>query len=324
MGSIFFYNIQKENGIVNGYGLVDVGGEVKYQLNWRKVFPNNTEVITNYCQFVYNSYLSVKVLGDSSYLYKYLNPNLIAVVTNRKSNQDISNSKPEDFITTIYIIDTVSGQIIHQILQKTASGPVSIVAAENWVVYSYWNTKGHRFEISVVELYKKENEKNQVKVLQQSYVFPNFIKKLDVTKTKLGISNKQILATLDDGHVMSLDKRFLDPRRPTEMTPEAMKEGLIPYIALISNSPKLYINYYNIIEKLKDIETSPSNLESTSLVAIYGLDFYFTHVSGGKIYDRLDVSFNEEWIILILFVFLIIAIITSKIANRRIIYSYWK
>lgn len=34
-----------------------------------------------------------------------------------------------------------------------ANGPVHVVMAENWVVYTYWSRVAHRFQSTVVELY---------------------------------------------------------------------------------------------------------------------------------------------------------------------------
>lgn len=57
-----------------------------------------------------------------------LNPNLLAVVT------ESTDTHPERSFIGIYLIDGVTGRIIHSSVQKKAEGPVHIVHSENWVV----------------------------------------------------------------------------------------------------------------------------------------------------------------------------------------------
>ena len=66
-----------------------------------------------------------KVLGDRSVLYKYLNPNLIGVVTTGMDGQKIP-------FVNVYLIDTVTGSIINSFNHKRCKGPVQIVHSENW------------------------------------------------------------------------------------------------------------------------------------------------------------------------------------------------
>uniref|UniRef100_A0A8C5GAP3 ER membrane protein complex subunit 1 n=1 Tax=Gouania willdenowi TaxID=441366 RepID=A0A8C5GAP3_GOUWI len=69
-----------------------------------------------------------RVMGDRSVLYKYLNPNLLAVVT---ESTDVHQER--SFIG-ILLIDGVTGRIIHEAVQRKAKGPVHVVHSENWVV----------------------------------------------------------------------------------------------------------------------------------------------------------------------------------------------
>ena len=56
-----------------------------------------------------------------------LNPNLLAVVT---ESTDIHHERT--FIG-IFLVDGVTGRIVHSSVQRKAKGPVHIVHAENWV-----------------------------------------------------------------------------------------------------------------------------------------------------------------------------------------------
>lgn len=61
-------------------------------------------------------------------LLQSLNPNLLAVVT------ESTDTHHERTFVGIYLIDGVTGRIIHSSVQKKAKGPVHIVHSENWVV----------------------------------------------------------------------------------------------------------------------------------------------------------------------------------------------
>lgn len=61
---------------------------------------------------------------------QYLNPNLLAVVT-----ESTDNHQERSFVG-ILLIDGVTGRIIHEAVQRKAKGPVHVVHSENWVVVS--------------------------------------------------------------------------------------------------------------------------------------------------------------------------------------------
>lgn len=66
-----------------------------------------------------------------SIILQYLNPNLLAVVT---ESTDLHQER--SFVGMI-LIDGVTGRIIHEAVQRKARGPVHVVHSENWVVVSY-------------------------------------------------------------------------------------------------------------------------------------------------------------------------------------------
>lgn len=68
---------------------------------------------------------------------------------------------------------------------------------------------------------------------------------------------------------------FLDPRRPLASSPELREEGVIPYMPELPVPAEAIINYNQTMLRVQGIHTSPSGLESTCLVFVYGL---------GKIY----------------------------------------
>jgi len=201
---------------------------------WRKVWGGTSEqviYISDSNQIKMNSHAPALVLGDNSVLWKYLNPNLIIVATSSSGStaqmtdddttgsDEISVSESENYVITIYLIDTISGNIVYRIEHRHATGPLQIVHAENWVVAYFWNTKSHSYEFSTLELFRNtpnwagrgyssytENPV-PIEVRKNNYLFPYSVNTMATTVTHQGITNKKILLGLASGHVMVLDKR---------------------------------------------------------------------------------------------------------------------
>lgn len=68
-----------------------------------------------------------KVLGDRSVLYKYDNPNLVAIM---------SVDSPHT-VLSINLVDAASGAIVYTAKHERASEPVNLLHCENWVVVNF-------------------------------------------------------------------------------------------------------------------------------------------------------------------------------------------
>ncbi len=171
-----------------------------------------------------------KVLGNRTTLYKYLNPNLVGVVTGPPSNAPPSDSAA----CSIYLVDGGKGTIIYHTVLPSVAGACDVKAAlvENWLVYHYYDNevgvnqaKGHR--VVSVELYEGygvddkrrryvifvmsagkrqancallsselsslSNETTAVSVYEQAYIFPRGIRTFTPTSTSYGITVKDII-----------------------------------------------------------------------------------------------------------------------------------
>lgn len=82
-----------------------------------------------------------RVLSDRSVLYKYINPNLVAVST-------LGLHSIHKSVLNVYLIDVVSGAVVFSMTHKRAQQPFHMVHAENWIAYTYYNEKVRRTEIS--------------------------------------------------------------------------------------------------------------------------------------------------------------------------------
>ena len=72
--------------------------------------------------------------------------------------------------------------------------------------------------------------------------------------------------------VLSLDRRFLDPRRPTnDPTKAEIEEKLVKYQPFLHIVRLSMITYGLQVERTAHIATAPTTLESTSVAVVSGL-----------------------------------------------------
>lgn len=281
-----------------------------------------------------------KVTVDQDVSYKYISKNLLFVATvTPKSAGDIGSVIPEDSWLFVYLIDTVTGRVLHRMSQHGSQGPVHAVLSENWVVYHYFNLQAHRYEMSVIEIYDQSRADNkdvlklvlgkhnltaalssysrpEVITKCQSYFFTHSVKTMAVMATAKDITSRQLLIGTIGDQVLAVDRRFLDPRRTVNPTQAEKEEGIIPLTDSLPIMPQAYVTHALKVEGLKNIITIPAKLESTALVFAHGLDLFFTQLAPSKIYDSLTEDFSYA-LLLITIVALVIAIFVTWILSER-------
>nr|KAF6504862.1 ER membrane protein complex subunit 1 [Rousettus aegyptiacus] len=326
--SIFFYLVDAEQGRLCGYRLRK---DLTTELSWELTIPPEVQRIVKVKGKRSSEHVHSqgRVMGDRSVLYKSLNPNLLAVVT---ESTDVHHERT--FIG-IFLVDGVTGRIIHSSVQRKARGPVHIVHSENWVVYQYWNTKARRNEFTALELYEGTEQYNATafssldrpqlpQVLQQSYIFPSSISAMEVTITERGITSRHLLIGLPSGAILSLPKALLDPRRPEIPTEQSREENLIPYSPDVQIHAERFINYNQTVSRMRGIYTAPSGLESTCLVVAYGLDIYQTRVYPSKQFDVLKDDYDYVLISSVLFGLVFATMITKRLAQVKLLNRAWR
>ncbi|XP_071560616.1 ER membrane protein complex subunit 1 isoform X2 [Temnothorax nylanderi] len=267
-----------------------------------------------------------RVLSDRSVLYKYINPNLVAIVT-----EGIGHAHKHTL--NLYLLDVVSGAMIFSITHKRVRSPIHIVHSENWLVYSYFNEKGRRTEIATLELYEGKIQSNITVfsslattklpiVERQAFIFPASIEYMQETITEKGITSKHIIVALANGGILELPWMMVDPRRP--INPEMREEGVIPYMPEIPVHMDAIINYNQSVSRVMGIYTSPSGLESTCLVFVHGLDLFYTRVAPSKTFDVLKEDFDYYLIVIVLAALLISSYVTKKLASQKAQKQAWK
>uniref|UniRef100_A0A6G1SBS8 ER membrane protein complex subunit 1 n=1 Tax=Aceria tosichella TaxID=561515 RepID=A0A6G1SBS8_9ACAR len=319
---------------IRGFKFVLESNEIVARQVWSIPF-NETEKIVNLKlkRIDEEIHSPARVLGDRGILYKYVNPNLVAVLTESKTGEACNL----DHSINVYLIDGVTGALIHSIHHQKSRAPSKLVHSENWLVYSYFNTKSRRTEVSSMEMFEGIHQVNssafssltrshiKPKLIEhKSFIFPAGIDSMVDTVTLRGMTNRHIIVALPSGALLEIPKIFLDPRRPTHMLPEHREEGLIPYMPELPIPSESIINYDQTLLKVRRIITSPAILESTSLVFAHGLDLFFTRVTPSKTFDILKDDFDHVLITGVL-IFLVVASFVSKyLAQRKALHAAWR
>jgi hypothetical protein len=227
------------------------------------------------------------------------------------------------------------------------------VVCENWVVYHYFNQRAGRFSMSVLELFDDSEHRKGVaagdlmvaaltgaadanretvssfappplRVMGQSYFVRQSATTLVATYSKMGVTAHQVLMGTGTDQVLALDKRFLDPRRPTKPTREDREEGLVPYAEVLPIAPKAWVTTKHQVARLRGIVTAPASLESTVLCVAHGLDVFFTRLHPSRSYDMLDEEFSYLLLIVTLAALAVGALSTQGMVLAKDLDRHWK
>ena len=278
-----------------------------------------------------------KVLGDRRVLYKYLDPNSALLVT----ANDVARS------ATFYVLNTVSGAILYSNVHSGVdlSAPISSIASENWFAYALTaeasedSPKGHQLVIgelfeslvpndrgplSSAANYSSIQTDTEPFTLTQTYQIPESISKMAVTRTRQGITSRQLLAVLSDSDaIVGIPYGILDPRRPVNRDPtkDEQAEGLMKYSSVIEFDPKWNLNHQREVIGIKDVVTSPALIESTSLVFAYGLDIFGTRLSPSFSFDILGTDFNKFQMLATVAALAVATFVVAPLVSRYVLSS---
>lgn len=134
-------------------------------------------------------------------------------------------------------------------------------------------------------------------VVSQTYLVPASISFMTVTSTLQGITPRSLLCVVPSlNSILAIPRAFADPRRPVgrDATPAEAEEGLFRHNAVLEYNPKWALNHMREVLGIEKVITSPSLLESTSLVFAFGaLDMFGTRVAPIGGFDILGKGFNK-------------------------------
>jgi hypothetical protein len=274
-------------------------------------------------------------------LYKYLNPNLVLVTAVQDSTRTAS----------IYLLDSASGQLLHTMSHGNVdtSRPIPSTISEHWFTYALTidakaGTSSRGYQLVVSDLYESplpddrgplgatsnsstvqpsSSTGDVIKpyVLSQSYQIPAEISHMTVTQTRQGITSRELLVTVPSiNSIIGIPRQIIDPRRPIgrDTNTQEKEEGLAPYAPVIQWDPKWHITHKYEVIGVKDVITSESGIESTSLVFAYGLDIFGTRVAPSFAFDILGKGFNKISMLLTVVALFGGVIFVAPLVNIRI------
>ena len=262
-------------------------------------------------------------------MFKYMNPNMALVMTEGVDTQSKT-------MLTVQMVDLVTGKIFFSATHKKVSRPFHGVHSENWAVYTFYNEKARRTEVVSLELYEGKVQSNATTfssvesgvvplVERQAYILPLDIVALEETVTTKGITSKHLLVASSDGSVLDLPMHMLDPRRPAPSTPAHLREpGIPPYIPELPFPHESILNYKQKVEAIRGVVTSPSGLESTVIVMVYGLDVYGTRLAPSKGFDLIKDDFDYLMISAVIIGLIVVSFVARRMAQLKMLSQAWK
>ncbi|KAF9891221.1 hypothetical protein FE257_004785 [Aspergillus nanangensis] len=280
-----------------------------------------------------------KVLGNRSVLYKYLNRSLVLVTA------------VGDNTASFYLLDGISGKILHVSTQEgvDTTQPIASAMSENWFAYSFWgdatdpsDAKGYQLVVS--ELYESSipNDRGPLDsaanyssidtlplphVVSQSFIIPEAISHMAVTQTRQGITTRQLLCTLPASNsLVGIPRQVLDPRRPfgRDATAAEAEEGLFKYSPFLEFDGKWYLSHTRDVAGIRSVISTPTLLESTSLIFAYGGDIFATRATPSQSFDILGKEFSKMQLLLTIVALGVGVAILSPMTRKKRVNQIWK
>ncbi|KAF2733784.1 DUF1620-domain-containing protein [Polyplosphaeria fusca] len=346
-------SIEPKGQTLISFDLVDgdlkgfLGADISTQPIW-SFTPPNGEKITGYtARPTKDPVASIgRVLGDRRVLYKYLNPNLVLVTAVLESTRTAS----------FYLLDSASGQLLHAISHEgvDVSRPMPSTISENWLSYSvvidsHSDASSRGYQLVVAELFESplpddrgplrassnsstvqpsaaSGDVTKPFVMSQTYQIPELISHMTVTQTKQGITSRELLVTCPDSNsIIGIPRHVIDPRRPIgrDPTSQEQSEGLTKYMPFIPFDPKWHLNHKYEVAGVKEVITSESGLESTSLVLAHGFDVFGTRVAPSFAFDVLGKGFNKIQMLLTVAALFVGVLFAAPLVGRKQINGMW-
>lgn len=79
-----------------------------------------------------------KIIADHDVMYKYISKNLLFVATVApKASGEIGTATPEESWLVVYLIDTITGRILHRMTHHGSRGPIHAVSF--LIPYHLWS-----------------------------------------------------------------------------------------------------------------------------------------------------------------------------------------
>eukprot|EP00474_Spongospora_subterranea_P009793 CRZ10251.1 hypothetical protein [Spongospora subterranea] len=291
---LYFHHAVLSDNAIQGIHLTISNDTIDADIEWRYALPSSVVLRCSACNDPEEHIPQPAIVRNGQAVFKYFGRSFRAVLTS--------------FGTTLslVIMDSITGFVLHQNEHPhcaSTMGSVHLVVVENLVVYSFYNSRNMHFHIASVELYHSD-------FASQSFIFPHAICALGATKTAHGVSNKQIIIGICTGQLY-----LFEP-----LTAQFASSVLSPLIHVNALS---IINYNSSIGRLSSIIASPTELESASVVAGYGLDIFVTRVHPSGSFDILDPDFNLPFLLATVAIVGTGILFAAQMVNTKHVSSVW-
>ncbi|KAK1850802.1 DUF1620 domain containing protein [Colletotrichum chrysophilum] len=319
--------VRGTNGELKGLAYINEDGTAKEQVAWEFTPPAGYEIVNIATRSVHDPIASIgRVLGDRKVRYKYLNPNTIVVSTVNAAKSTLSVSLLDSVSGEVLHSTSYEGVDTDKNVECTLSENWFVctffgeyaLKDDAGQPQSGQSLKG--YQIVVSDLYESDyaNDRGPLgdaanfsstdpvetptgaplpSVISQAWILSAPLAALAVTQTRQGITSRHVLGYLPQSHaIVGLPRQLLEPRRPVgrDPTPAEMEaEGLVRYHPALEIDPRQVITHQRDVIGIQKIITSPTIVESTSLIFSFGVDVFGTRATPSFAFDILGKGFNK-------------------------------
>ena len=317
---------QGHDGIVRGW---TVSRRAKPCAAWEFIPRADEKVSSLTSAPVHDPVASIgKALGDRNVLYKYLNPNLLVIATTERATSRATiyllDSASGDIVYSAshFGVDTSQPIALTMAENWLAYSLYLSLASKEEETSTKAPTSPKGYQLIVSELFESSipNDRGPLGyssnfssihpvtasgdettttpyVISQAYLLPGPISKIATTSTLQSITPRSLICILPNlNALISIPRAVADPSRPVgrDPTPAEIEEGLFRHNAQLDFEPKWVLTHKREVMGLTDVITTPTLLESTSLVFAYGeLDVFGTRVAPIGGFDMLGKGFSR-------------------------------
>ncbi|PIA16121.1 DUF1620-domain-containing protein, partial [Coemansia reversa NRRL 1564] len=100
-------------------------------------------------------------------------------------------------------------------------------------------------------------------------------------------------------------------------------EGLLPYAAPLPLDPRRVVSHRNAVAGVRRIISHPTDLESTALVAAFGLDVFFTRLSPSGVFDQLAPTFSKANLVITTLALAFGCLLARPMVRRKLTNRAW-
>lgn len=269
-----------------------------------------------------------KALGDRNVLYKFLDPNLLVIssvnvetqtasfyvldtisglVVHTLTHPKVDVTKPitcvvsENWFAYTIFSDFSDGEGKTTADLQTQGKGYQLVVSELFEsplanVRGVLGTISNSSTMRPIELNSRDRNDSPY-VISQTYLLSAAVSFMTITSTLQGITPRSLLCVVPSlNSLVAIPRAVIDPRRPIgrDATSAEAEEGLFRHDAALEYDSKWVLNHMREILGVQEIITSPSSLESTSLIFAFGsLDMFGTRVAPIGGFDILGKGFNR-------------------------------